>query len=189
MGLTLVAYLITDDVMADANLMRKQLEYSIKVRECSLTCEMANHPKVVSTLHNGISYKLYIVKSENQVPIDGRCLRTFGDAYDWASGCLVDEPRFHSFTENCVSPWGAAISELESKWNIFPGIKRIERNIKKDAIYTTVIWTDGSKPTVVKCAEGDSPDIYFAVASAIAIKMYGSNSAYKRMIKDKMEVW
>lgn len=186
--LTLTAYLIADDVMADANLMRRQLEYSIKVRECSMTCDTANNPPhVVSTLHSGTSYKLYIVRSKNQIPMHGRYFHSFSDAYDWASGCLVDEARFHAFTENCVSPWGAAISELESKRYIVPEIKRVERNIKKGALYTTVIWTDGSKPTVVKCAEGDPPDIYFAVASAIAIKMYGSNSAYKRMIREKGE--
>lgn len=68
-----------------------------------------------------------------------------------------------------------------------PAIKRIELNCKKGNIYTTVIWGDGSKPTVVKKSEDDPYDLYFAVASAIAIKAYGSNSAFKREIEEKLE--
>ena len=70
---------------------------------------------------------------------------------------------------------------------IIPAIKRIEINNKKGVVYTTVIWNDGSKPTVVKKSEDDSHDPYFAVASAIAIKVYGSNSAFKREIEEKTE--
>ena len=70
---------------------------------------------------------------------------------------------------------------------LIPAIKRIEVNCKKGIIYTTVIWEDGSKPTVVKKAADDSHDPYFAVASAIAIKFYGSNSAFKREIEKKLE--
>ena len=184
MSLTLVAYLITDNVMAVAHKMQKELQYSTKVRECSMKCEIANHPRVISTLHDDISYKLYIVRSANQIPMDGRSFHTFSDAFDWATGGHVDYARFHK--REPVFHHGSQPTLF--KHLIVPEIKRIERNIKKDALYTTVIWADNSKPTVVKCAEGDSPDIYFAVASAIAIKMYGSNSAYKRMIKDKMEV-
>ena len=194
MGLTLVAYLITDNVMDVANKMRKELEYSTKVRECSLACEIANHPRVVSTLHNDISYKLYIVKSENQVPMNERCFRTFSEAFTWATGndSQALSYRYHTLVESTcslagrqetdTSPWIAAAPEL--KHHIIPEIKRIEQNIKKGAIYTTVIWVDDSKPTVVKCAKGDTSDIYFAVASAIAIKVYGSNSAFKREIRN-----
>ena len=70
---------------------------------------------------------------------------------------------------------------------LIPAIKRIEQNTKKGTVYTTVIWEDGSKPTVVKKAEDDPNDPYFAVASAIAIKVYGSNSAFKREIEEKLE--
>lgn len=189
MGLTLVAYLIADEVMAVAHKMRKELEYSIKVRDCSLACEIASHPRVVSTLHNDISYKLYIVRSANQIPMDGRCFHTFSDAFDWATGngSLAPSNRCHEFGYSRQPfegySWSVTVPEL--KHHIVPEIKRIEQNLKNSTFYTTVIWADGSKPTVVKCAEDDSPDFYFAVASAIAIKMYGSNSAYKRMIKEK----
>ena len=65
-------------------------------------------------------------------------------------------------------------------------IKKIVENPLKGA--TTVIWSDGDV-TVVKRAEGDPDDPYFAVASALAIRVYGSNSAFKRLIDTKYEVF
>lgn len=79
--------------------------------------------------------------------------------------------------------WGCEASRFFGR--IIPAIKRIEINTKKGVVYTTVIWADGSKPTVVKKSEDDPHDLYFAVASAIAIKVYGSNSAFKREIEEK----
>lgn len=66
------------------------------------------------------------------------------------------------------------------------GIKQIVENPAKRA--TAVIWNDG-KATVVKRAEDDPDDIYFAVASALAIRAYGSNSAFKKIIDTKYEVY
>lgn len=48
---------------------------------------------------------------------------------------------------------------------------------------TVVFWTDGTK-TVVKCAEGTKYDEYAAFCIALAKKIYGSNSALKRAIKN-----
>lgn len=64
-----------------------------------------------------------------------------------------------------------------------PRIERIIVNKKKKA--TTVIWTDGDV-TVVKRSKGDKDEPYFAVASALAIKCYGSNSKFKSIIDDKI---
>lgn len=48
---------------------------------------------------------------------------------------------------------------------------------------TVVFWTDGTK-TIVKCAEGTKYDEYAAFCIALAKKIYGSNSALKRAIKN-----
>ena len=64
-------------------------------------------------------------------------------------------------------------------------IKKVIVNPKKNA--TTVLWADGTH-TVVKRSEGDEPaDIWSVVSYALAEKVYGSNSAFKREIKGKVE--
>lgn len=65
------------------------------------------------------------------------------------------------------------------------GIRKIILNPQKHA--TTVLWEDGTA-TVVKRSEGDDPaDIWMVVAYALAEKVYGSNSAFKRQVKGKVE--
>lgn len=51
---------------------------------------------------------------------------------------------------------------------------------------TIVFWGDGSK-TVVKLADGDEFDLYAGFTAAVAKKLYGSNSALKKMINRKVE--
>lgn len=50
-----------------------------------------------------------------------------------------------------------------------------------------VFWSDKSK-TIVKRSMDTADDIYSAFTAALAIKMYGSNSALKRMIRKKTEL-
>lgn len=71
-------------------------------------------------------------------------------------------------------------------FNPTPKIDKIKVNPAKNA--TTVLWTDGTA-TVVKRSEDDPDDLYFAVASAMAIKFYGSNSQFKKVINDKTEYY
>lgn len=52
---------------------------------------------------------------------------------------------------------------------------------------TTVEFADGEKITV-KRAEDEEDDLYFAVASALAEKVYGSNTRFKRIIKEKTTI-
>lgn len=59
--------------------------------------------------------------------------------------------------------------------------------IIKSGLATICIWPDGTK-TVVKCAKDETYSLYNAVASAIAIKIFGSNSAFKRMIEQTVTV-
>ena len=67
-----------------------------------------------------------------------------------------------------------------------PKIDKIKVNPAKNA--TTVLWTDGTA-TVVRRSEDDPDDLYFAVASAMAIKFYGSNSQFKKVINEKTEYY
>lgn len=48
---------------------------------------------------------------------------------------------------------------------------------------TIVFWQDGSK-TIVKREKGVKDDKYSAVCAALAKKTYGSNSHFKKLIKD-----
>ena len=64
-------------------------------------------------------------------------------------------------------------------------VKHIQHNPEKGA--TAVTFDDG-KVIVVRRAPDQPDDIYFAVASAIAEHLYGSNSAFKKMISSKTEV-
>lgn len=71
---------------------------------------------------------------------------------------------------------------LEKPFGIYitkqtPKPKRIIRNGKA----TVVFWDDGSK-TIVKRAEGESDSPYTAFTAALAIKIFGSNSAVHRIV-------
>lgn len=55
--------------------------------------------------------------------------------------------------------------------------------LKADRV-TVVFWADGTK-TVVRCPENETPDDYEAFTAALAIKIFGSNSKLKKVIKTK----
>lgn len=61
------------------------------------------------------------------------------------------------------------------------------KRILKSGPYTHVFWADGTKTSVRRSPDEEDND-YAAFTAALAIKMYGSNSALKRMLKDKVEV-
>ena len=61
-----------------------------------------------------------------------------------------------------------------------------ERIIRSDSA-TIVFWGDGKK-TVVKRQEGEPDDPYLALLAALGKKIYGSNSAIKRLIAEKTEI-
>lgn len=54
--------------------------------------------------------------------------------------------------------------------------------ILKNNQATVVFWKDGTK-TVVKCAPGTTPNDYDAFTAALAIKIFGNNSALKKVIQ------
>ena len=63
--------------------------------------------------------------------------------------------------------------------------QKIIKNPSKCA--TTIKWEDGTY-TTVKRSPDDPEDDYVAFTAALAIKLYGSNSALKRMLNKKTEV-
>ena len=61
-------------------------------------------------------------------------------------------------------------------------IKKIQRNPKKNA--TTVIFENGHVEVVKRNELDPEADLYSVVAYAVAKYVYGSNSAFKRQIRD-----
>lgn len=60
----------------------------------------------------------------------------------------------------------------------------IPERILKSGSATIVFWKDGTK-TVVKCAKDEYPNDYNAFTAALAIKLFGTNSHVKSIIKNK----
>lgn len=65
-------------------------------------------------------------------------------------------------------------------------IKKVVVNPEKEA--TTVIFTDGTVEVVKKSPEDPEADIFSVVAYAVAKRIYGSNSAFKREVVNKVEI-
>lgn len=65
-------------------------------------------------------------------------------------------------------------------------IKKVVVNPEKEA--TTVIFKDGTVEVVKKSPEDPEADIFSVVAYAVAERVYGSNSAFKREVVNKVEV-
>lgn len=77
--------------------------------------------------------------------------------------------------------------EMAKAWtrqyvNSFCSVKSIE--VSDDHQTVVVIWADGDK-TIVKRSKHDPDDLYMAFTAALAKKIYGSNSAVKRLINKK----
>ena len=79
-------------------------------------------------------------------------------------------------------------SELNRKYGLLSELQ-IQRIIVNN-LATIVFWEDGTK-TVVKISDADMEDgkydIYAGVSYAIAKKLFGSNSSFKREVDRKME--
>ena len=71
-----------------------------------------------------------------------------------------------------------AYAKQNSKYRI----KKIQRNPKKNA--TTVIFENGHVEVVKRNELDPEADLYSVVAYAVAKYVYGSNSAFKRQIRD-----
>lgn len=96
------------------------------------------------------------------------------------------------FTEYCHERTAKEVvtnelKELKEKFKAMEGrlkaqkpIPKVKR-ILKNGDYMTVLWEDGDK-TIVKRAEDEAESDYAAFTAALGIKVYGSNSALKRLV-------
>lgn len=104
-----------------------------------------------------------------------------------ALGYYQDTDTNHSF-DGIYTRQIPEIGSLKETINRIFGINTYQpKRILKNGVATIVFWEDGTK-TVVKCAPNETPDDYDAFTAALAIKIYGSNSALKKMIAAKTEI-
>ena len=81
---------------------------------------------------------------------------------------------------NQVALWNSMLSNVRR--SITRGCLTPVR-IKKDGRTTVVFWQDGTA-TAVKCSMGEKYDSYMAFCAALGKKVFGSNSALKRVIQN-----
>ena len=85
----------------------------------------------------------------------------------------------YSFSEVCAELRGlGAVSA--------PSIAYTPKRILRSGPATVVFWQDGTK-TVVRLSDGEEDNAYDAFTSALAIKIFGSNSKLKKMVKTLTE--
>lgn len=95
------------------------------------------------------------------------------------SGLSADTYYFDN--EPLTFSWSKYVPEIRKKKSDFR-IKKIQRNPKKNA--TTVIFENGHVEVVKRNELDPEADLYSVVAYAVAKYVYGSNSAFKRQIRD-----
>lgn len=92
------------------------------------------------------------------------------------------DPRI-TVTESC-GPDGA--KRLTARLKDDCGMSIVPKRILRSDDRTIVFWQDGTK-TIVKRASGERASDYAAFTAAFAIKLFGSNTALKKMIDKKLE--
>ena len=92
--------------------------------------------------------------------------------------CDIDSP----VLEGCKSfqDISAKIQKMFSNYADY-----IPNRILKSGPCTIVFWQDGTK-TMVRRSADEVDDDYSAFTAALAIKIFGSNSAVKRTVKNKL---
>ena len=94
------------------------------------------------------------------------------------------------FMNTIVDNSGISVSLTPCNVTLTPGI--VNRQLPEvDSIIfhepaTIVFWADGTK-TVVKCMEGQEYSKYYGFVCALAKKVYGTNSAVERIVKNKSD--
>ena len=85
----------------------------------------------------------------------------------------------YSFGEVCAELLGlGAVSA--------PSIAYTPKRILRSGPATIVFWQDGTK-TIVKLSDGEEDNAYAAFTAALAIKIFGSNSKLKKIVKTLTE--
>lgn len=102
----------------------------------------------------------------------GICVRTENDFLDLERKLKEEKKRAESLE--------IEITKIKVKYTQKKPIPTVKR-ILKNGDYMTVLWEDGDK-TIVKRAEDEAESDYAAFTAALGIKVYGSNSALKRLV-------
>ena len=89
------------------------------------------------------------------------------------------------------------MAEAKMQYDFFSRMRQISddlflkglepKKIIKSADRTIVFWKDDTK-TIVKRSDDTEDDLYSAFCAALAIKIYGSNSQVKKILRTKVEV-
>ena len=109
------------------------------------------------------------IYASGEITIHGYRVRGYLDGF---SGTFtIDDPGFINDFKRAFNPYA---------------IKKVVVNPKKNA--TTVICKDGSVEVVKKSPDDPEADIFSVVAYAVAKHVYGSNSAFKREIRDNLVI-
>ena len=112
------------------------------------------------------------------------CTLNFDEHDFFVSKPIIEIEEVSPFTEPKISMAGS-IHHVEPHKHTTKNIYMPTR-ILRSGDRVIVFWSDNSK-TIVKRSEDTTDDIYSAFTAALAIKMYGSNSALKRMIRKKTD--
>lgn len=96
---------------------------------------------------------------------------------------------FEAKIRDCYVPMGnlCTLEEITTAWcRSFIIDKFTPNRILRSGPATIVFWADGTK-TVVKRAPDEEDNAYAAFTAALAIKIFGSNSKLKKIVKTKTE--
>ena len=95
--------------------------------------------------------------------------------------------------DNCV-PYGEMMKKdwpVPMKAEVVPSIPTTyplsPTRILRSGDRTIVFWNDGTK-TIVKRSPDEADNDYAAFTAALGIRMYGSNSALRRLIRNKIQI-
>lgn len=88
-----------------------------------------------------------------------------------------------AFFVDCKDRFDAAEKIAES---VFRSTNYIPKRILRSGPCTIVFWEDGTKTMVRRAMDEETDSPYEAFTAALAIKIFGSNSAVKRTVKNKL---
>lgn len=74
-------------------------------------------------------------------------------------------------------------NELNNLFRLY--INKIVHNKEKG---TTVVWFDNKEKVIVKRRKGTKDDVYSAVAYAIAERLYGNNTRFKKVVDEGVKI-
>ncbi|MCR5704223.1 MAG: hypothetical protein K6G85_06335 [Eubacterium sp.] len=110
-------------------------------------------------------------------------ISTSMDPYtEFSADITITDRKFYDQIVNIYKGGSISESVTPKKYQI----KKVVVNPEKEA--TTVIFKDGTVEVVKKSPEDPEADIFSVVAYAVAKRVYGSNSAFKREVVNKVEV-